>query len=208
MIHLLCSSYKINAIDWIHKQRKFWVAVILSIRYHTYLLMHFWFLYMLTLHICTYIYNLYICNFHGTRDWTRGFVDVKQVLYQWNHASSLFCFFFPFIHMCIQCLSHFSPFPPAPSLTLCPLPLPPTFLLFRQDFVLFAWTSLRPPSSYLCLPSNWNCRLVLLFSKTLTTFAQAWNLQSSCLHLLVWTTVPGSFCTYSKELYSLWLLEL
>jgi hypothetical protein len=34
--------------------------------------------------------------------------------------------FFSFIHMCKQCLGHFSPFPPPPSLTLTP---PPSFPL-------------------------------------------------------------------------------
>jgi hypothetical protein len=32
----------------------------------------------------------------------------------------LILFFFSFIHMCIQCLGHFSPLPPTP-----PLPTPP-----------------------------------------------------------------------------------
>jgi hypothetical protein len=39
-------------------------------------------------------------------------------------ASTLF---FSFIHMCIQCLGHFSLLPPhPPPLPLCPIPLPPT----------------------------------------------------------------------------------
>jgi hypothetical protein len=33
------------------------------------------------------------------------------------------CLFFSFIHMCIQCLSHFSPLPPSPPPLLPPQPL-------------------------------------------------------------------------------------
>jgi hypothetical protein len=32
-------------------------------------------------------------------------------------VSKCLFYFFSFIHMCIQCLGHFSPLPPAPSLT-------------------------------------------------------------------------------------------
>jgi hypothetical protein len=42
-----------------------------------------------------------------------------------------FIFFFSFIHMCIQCLSHLSPFP-HPLLSLHPLPLSLYSLASRQ----------------------------------------------------------------------------
>jgi hypothetical protein len=44
----------------------------------------------------------------------------------------LLIFIFSFIHMFIQCLGHFFPLPPTPSLTLLPLPLPSYTLATRQ----------------------------------------------------------------------------
>jgi hypothetical protein len=56
------------------------------------------------------------------------------------YFSTFFCgtgfifYFFSFIHMCIQCLGHFSPLPPTPSLTRLPLPLPPTLSLPGRNY--------------------------------------------------------------------------
>jgi hypothetical protein len=50
-----------------------------------------------------------------------------------DYLTKEFSFNFYFIHMCIQCLGHFSPLPPAPSLTL-PYPLLPS----RNYFALIS----------------------------------------------------------------------
>jgi hypothetical protein len=42
--------------------------------------------------------------------------------------------FFSSVHMCIQCLGHFSSLHPAPSLTPCPLPLSPTTSLPGRNY--------------------------------------------------------------------------
>jgi hypothetical protein len=40
----------------------------------------------------------------------------RQIYLTWLLIMHWFFIFFSFIHMCIQCLGHFSPLPPAPSL--------------------------------------------------------------------------------------------
>jgi hypothetical protein len=44
----------------------------------------------------------------------------------------VYFFYFYFIHMCIQCLGHFSPLPAPPSLPCCSLHLPPYPLATQQ----------------------------------------------------------------------------